>query len=63
MSELEHAHFDKLHGRLMALLDIIETQHDSTLARRRFDIMEEFGYEAVAVATDPVVVPFKPSRP
>lgn len=54
----KHTEFDELHRRLLALLDIVETQHDSTLATRRFDIMEEFGYETVAVATDPVVVPF-----
>ena len=33
--------------KLIALLDLIEVQEDSTLARQRFDLAEEFGYTVV----------------
>ena len=63
MIKHETSRFDQLHSRLLSLLDIIETQGDSSLARRRFNIMEEFGYETVEVATlDTTVVPFKPRK-
>jgi len=39
--------YDLFHDRLITLLDQIETEHDSSLAKGRFEIIEEFGYEIV----------------
>lgn len=39
--------FTDLESKLLTLLDLIETQEDSTLASQRFAIAEEFGYTVV----------------
>lgn len=57
-----HFAWDQLHSELFQLLDQIEVQEDSDLARMRFEILEAHGYKAVAVATNPVIVPFTPRR-